>query len=105
MAFGIPVISTTYFAIPEIVEAGECGYLIDTSGFDCDRLFRGYIVKDIPADFREYMTEKVYEHLCELIESVPLRQRMGAAGVRIARTKFSPEARNVQMLKIYREAL
>jgi len=105
MAFGIPVISTNHFAIPEIVEHGECGFLIDTRRFDCERLFRGYRVDAIPRGFREYMTGEVYLRLCELIESVDLRRRLGTAGVQIARTKFSLDARNERMLGIYREAV
>jgi glycosyltransferase involved in cell wall biosynthesis len=105
MAFGIPVISTTYFAIPEVVEDGVSGFLIDTDRFDCERLFRGYVVNKIPADFHEYMSEQMFLHLCALIESTDLRRRMGEAGVAIARSKFSFETRNQRMLDIYREAM
>ena len=105
MAFGIPVISTNYFAIPEIIENGVSGLLIDTRRFDCDRLFSGYTVRDIPSDFREYMTDAVFSHLCRLIESLELRRGIGLAARDVARTKFSFERRNQTMLAIYREAL
>ncbi len=105
MAFGIPVISTNHFAIPEIVADGASGFLIDTRAFDCERLFRGYLVKTIPKAFHEYMTEKVYEHLCALIESPQLRERLGRHGLSLARSRFSVTARNERMLAIYREAL
>jgi glycosyltransferase involved in cell wall biosynthesis len=105
MAFGIPVISTNHFAIPEMVEHGVCGFLINTDQFGHDRLFRGYIVNDIPTDFREHVTDSVFRYLSQLIESAALRRRLGMAGVRIARTRFSFDARNDKMLKVYREAL
>jgi glycosyltransferase involved in cell wall biosynthesis len=105
MAFGIPIISTTHFAIPEIVKDGVAGFLIDTNRFDCERLFRGYVVKRIPTDFCEYITDSVFEHLCQLIESPQLRKKLGMAGVNIARTKFSFETRNDRILEVYREAL
>jgi len=105
MAFGIPVITTNYFAIPEIVEHGVSGFLIDTEQYNCERMFRGYVVNEIPYGFREYLTERIYKHLCSLIKSVYLREKLGMAGVRIARTKFSVEARNMRMLNIYRQAL
>jgi glycosyltransferase involved in cell wall biosynthesis len=105
MAFGIPVISTNYFAIPEMVEHGVCGFLVDTRQFDCDRLFRGYVVNEIPSDFREYVTDSVFRYLCQLIESAELRRDLGMAGVRAARTKFSFETRNERMSEVYREAL
>lgn len=105
IAFGIPVISTNYFAIPEIIEHEVCGFLIDTKKFNCEKTFRGYVVDQIPSDFREYMTEQVYKYLCILIESADKRKIMGLSGKKIARNKFSIEARNIKMLDIYREAL
>lgn len=105
MAFGIPVISTNHFAIPEIIEDGVSGLLIDTSRFECDRLFVGYTVRDIPPDFRAYMTDAVFNHLCRLIESLELRRSIGLAALNVARTKFSFDRRNAAMLDIYRQAL
>jgi len=105
MAFGIPVISTTHFAIPELIGDGESGYLVDTQQFDCERMFRGYVVDHIPDDFRQQVTEGVYKSLCALIESVELRERMGRHGCSVARTKFSFETRNEKMLAIYHAAL
>jgi len=105
MAFGIPVISTNYFAIPEIIEHGVNGLLIDTARFDCDRLFSGYVVREIPAEFRHYMTDAVFAHLCRLIESVDLRKSIGLAALEAARTRFSFERRNAAVLDIYRQAI
>jgi glycosyltransferase involved in cell wall biosynthesis len=105
MAFGIPVVATNGFAIPEMVEDGTSGFLIDISRFDSARLFRGYVVNDIPADFRDHVTDHLFEYLCRLIESVELRKRFGLAGMEIARTKFSFETRNATMRRIYCEAL
>jgi glycosyltransferase involved in cell wall biosynthesis len=105
MAFGIPVISTNHFAIPEIIEDAVSGLLIDSSHFDCERLFRGYTVRDIPRDFREYMTDAVFNQMCRLIESFELRRSLGQAALDVARTKFSFERRNATMREIYRQAL
>ena len=105
MAFGIPVVSTNRFAIPEIVEDGVSGLLIDTKRFDCDRLFRGYTVREIPRDFREYMTDAVFNNVCRLIESLELRRSFGQAALDIARTKFSFDRRNATIGEIYRQAL
>jgi glycosyltransferase involved in cell wall biosynthesis len=105
MAFGIPVISTNYFAIPEMVVEGKNGFLIDTRPFDPDRLFRGYVVREIPREFRAYMTERVFAHLSTLIQSADLRRSMGAEGKRLARSKFSFAARHAAMLPIYRAAV
>jgi glycosyltransferase involved in cell wall biosynthesis len=105
MAFGIPVISTNHFAIPEMIEDGVSGLLIDTTRFDCEQMFRGYVVREIPPDFRAYMTDAVFDRLCRLIESIELRRTLGRAGLEVARTKFSFERRNAAMLDIYRQAV
>jgi glycosyltransferase involved in cell wall biosynthesis len=105
MAFGIPVISTNHFAIPEMIQDGVSGLLIDTTGFDCGHLFGGYVVPAIPEDFRHYMTDAVFHHLCRLIESIELRRSIGQAARDVARSKFSFERRNAAMLEIYRQAI
>lgn len=105
MAFAIPVISTNHFAIPEIIEDGISGLLIDTRRFDCDRMFSGYVVRDIPPDFRSYMTDAVFHQLCRLIESLELRKSIGLAALDVARTKFSFERRNATVREIYVQAV
>ena len=105
MAFGIPVIATDVFAIPEMLGHGVSGFLIDTAPFDCMRLFRGYVIDEIPANFREHITENLFQYMCKLIESAELRRTLGMAGLGVAREKFSFEARNRRMLEVYREAL
>ena len=105
MAFGIPVISTNHFAIPEMIQDGVSGLLIDTTGFDCGRLFGGYVVPEIPQGFRHYMTDAVFHQLCRLIESIQLRRSIGQAARDVARSKFSFERRNAAMLEIYRQAV
>lgn len=105
MAFGIPIVSTTHFAIPEMIEHNVSGLLIDTSHFDCERLFKGYQVNKIPHDFRNYVNESLYQNICQLIESAALRKELGTKALETARTKFSFETRNEKMLAVYREAL
>ncbi len=104
-AYGIPVISTRHFAIPEIIEDGESGFLIPTAQFDYIRKGKKYILDDIPQDFHDYMTDQVYEHMKTLIEQPELRRTMGQKGLAIARTKFSFEERNKKMKQIYDEGL
>ena len=105
MAFGIPVISTNHFALPEIIEDNVSGLLVDTTRFDCEQLFRGYTVREIPPEFREYMTDAVFDRMCRLIESLELRKSIGQAGLEVARTRFSFERRNAAVLEIYRQAV
>jgi glycosyltransferase involved in cell wall biosynthesis len=105
MAYGIPVISTNLFAIPEMIQHNTTGFLIDVSEYDCEQLFKGYFVNDIPDDFNNYVTEELYKYLCLLIDSAELREKFGNAGLETARSKFSFEERNLKMISIYREAL
>lgn len=105
IAYGIPVISTNHFAIPEIINHGENGFLIDTHQFEFIRKFRGYTVNKIPEAFGSYMVKQIYRHLKLLIEDRVLRIRMGEKGLFVARTKFSFERRNNIMKKIYKNAL
>jgi glycosyltransferase involved in cell wall biosynthesis len=105
MAYGIPVISTKHFAIPEIIEDKKNGYLIDFNHFDFIKNYKGYLVDAIPTDFHEFMTEEVYQKLKLLIEDFNLRKMMGLEGIKTTDTKFSFNIRNRKMKIIYEEAL
>ncbi len=104
MAYGIPVIATNYFAIPEIVRDGESGLLIDTTAYECAKMFPGCFVKSIPTKFHEYMSESVYVRLNKLVESIELRRTLGATGLEIARNQFSFSTHNKIMREIYESA-
>ena len=103
MALGIPVISTNHFAIPEMVEHGRSGLLVDTSSYNCDDMFRGYVVNVIPEDFGELVTESIYDFLRKMIDDVDLRESLGSNGREVARSKFSIKKRNDDMARIYRK--
>lgn len=105
MAYGIPVISTNHFAIPEIVEHERSGFLINTSQFDFINEFKSYYVDHIPNDFLQHMNNEVYKYLRLLVSNFNLRKTMGLNGLAIARSKFSFDRRNEIMKKIYIEAL
>ena len=105
MAAGIPVVATNVFAIPEILEDEKSGLLIDVSAWDCASLFQGYVVNEIPGDFREYVTCALFERLRRLVESPALRRTLGTNGVAVARSRFSFAIRNARMLPIYQAAI
>lgn len=101
MAHGIPVISTNYFAIPEMVVDGVSGMLIDTSKYNCDKMFPGYCVKKIPLEFHEFMSESVFHNIMRLIDSPVRRVEMGVSGADICRSKFSVSRRGKVMREVY----
>lgn len=105
MAYGIPVVSTNIAALPEMVKDKYSGLMVDVSNYDCERMFKGYVVNDIPSLFRDTVTCGLTSSLSELIASADMREFMGRNGLAIARKKFSFEERNSQMLKIYRDAV
>ncbi|WP_417847618.1 glycosyltransferase family 4 protein [Thalassoglobus sp.] len=105
MAFGITVIATNVFAIPEIVEENKTGFLIDISQYNTDKIFRAYIVNEIPANFHEDVNDQLYKYMIRSIESPLLRKQMGQAGLEVARSKFSFKNRNSKILKIYQDAI
>jgi glycosyltransferase involved in cell wall biosynthesis len=105
MSFGIPVISTNVFAIPEIISHDHDGLLIDVSRYPTDRLFRGYRVNSIPRDFRNDVTNQLYGYMERLVESSELGKRLGEEARRTVRTKFSFDRRNRMLAKVYQDAL
>jgi|GEM_PF-1279229 len=101
MAYGIPVIATNQFAIPEMIEHEQSGLLIDMSQYNTQKMFRGYVVDKIPDDFRGHINEQLILHLSSLIESANLRKQIGDVALSRVRTKFGFEARNRTMGTIY----
>lgn len=105
MAYGIPVISTNYMAIPEMVSHGDNGYLIDISSYDCMSMFKGCHVKTLPKKFTEHVSSQLKKYLLKILESKELRKNMGRSGIDIAGSKFSFERRKKTMAEIYNRQL
>ena len=105
MAWGVPIIASNIFAIPEMIEDHINGILIDILSFNPAKIFPGSIVNTIPDDFRDHVTDSLYVAIIELIESPSLAGKLSADGLRIVRTKFSFQERNAKMLKIYSNAM
>ena len=105
MSYGIPVVATNYFAIPELVEDGVTGSLVDTSNFDCVKMFPGCAVGHIPREFHAYLSDCVFEEIMRLVDSPKRMQEMGQAAIERVRVKFSFQVRNSVMGEIYERAL
>lgn len=104
-AYGIPVISTNHFAIPEIIEHDVSGLLIDTDQFDFISKGSYDTMSKIPESFQNYLTNAVYNHMECLHTNKSLRNKLGFNALRIARSKFSIEERNRKMVPIYEQAI
>lgn len=113
MSCSIPVITTDIYALPEIVENGKSGILIEApfSMFNTDLSLR-YWPKD--ADWKGFLDraryvngeflENIEKSMTALIEDYTLRSRMGRNGRRILRSKFSIRQRNKKLKRICEEA-
>ncbi|MFC6684921.1 glycosyltransferase [Marinobacter koreensis] len=104
-AYGLPVISTRHFAIPEIIQDNVSGFLIETEQYSFIKNGKVCILKDIPEDFHNYLTNEVYFKMKYFIENPEQIEIMGRSGLSIAREKFSFEKRNQKMKSIYEKGL
>ena len=108
MSAGLPIISTTSFTIPEIVEEGKNGFLVKTDLTHENYYERG---RDYIRDTRKVnksIVNQLVEKLSILIENKKLREKMGKAGRKMIEDKngkFSIERRNKQLRKVYEGAL
>jgi hypothetical protein len=68
-------------------------------------MFRGYVVNDIPAEFRASVTTQLLGYLRELVKSSSLRRTMGQAALSVARSRFSIDRRRALMGQIYHDAI
>jgi glycosyltransferase involved in cell wall biosynthesis len=105
MAYGRPIVATNVFAIPEMLTHETSGLLVDVSRFDTEALFRGYVVDQVPREFGDLMTDRVFHYVCRLAESRDLRMRLGTAALATARSTFSFARRNREIGALYREAI
>jgi glycosyltransferase involved in cell wall biosynthesis len=105
MSFGIPIISCAHFAIPEIIEDEHSGLLIDTDHFEFISQFKGYSIKNIPADFHQYMNEQLYKRLERLVTDHHLCKSLSDNALVQCQEKFSPLGRANKMKNIYDEIL
>ena len=105
MAYGIPSITTDIMAFPELIEQGQQGYLIDTGKLDVESYFKGYVVNDIPEDFRKSVTKQLIQRIEGLINDPQLQKNMSASCLDRASQKFSFQEKNRQMKPLYEMAL
>jgi len=105
LSVGLPIVSTNVFAVPEIVEDGKNGFLINSPiTWHDDKYFwspRGGSEKD-----RKLIVNQLVEKTSLLIEDSSLRRKMGRYGRKLVeKGKFSIEERNKKLKRIYEEAI
>ena len=82
MSFGIPAVVTNVYALPELVEDGKTGYVIEPGNL-----------------------EQIIEKLGLLIDNNGLREAMGEAAKKMFDQKFKIGIANGKLFEIYRQAV
>jgi len=112
MSAGLPIIGTTSFTVPELIDDGKNGFLIKSPYSWENYLTKtGFAQKKFTNDIEKVHPEivkQLVEKLSKLIENKKLREKMGKESRKMIENKNSKlniENRNKQLGKIYEEAL
>ena len=113
MSAGLPLIGAKSFTVPELIEDGKNGFLVNNpytwENYLLKGKRKGFRQKDYEKDIKKVHPEVVrqlVEKLSLLIKNKKLRDKMGQESRRIIeKGKLSINERNKKLLRIYREAL
>jgi glycosyltransferase involved in cell wall biosynthesis len=111
MSAGLPVIGTTSFTVPEIIEDGKNGFVIKSR-----YSWENYFTAGKNLDMKKYSRDTKREHpeiirqivdkVSYLIENPKTAEKMGREGRKMIEDgKFSIKERNKKLSRIYEEAL
>lgn len=105
MAYGKPIITTDISAIPEMIGSTSNAEILEIKNTKYIKNLKGYYIDSIPKDFKESLTDMVYQSLKRLLASKLNREKMGQNALRECRTRFSFDARNEKMSQIYHQSV
>lgn len=112
MAQGLPIITTNINAIPEVIEDGVHGLLIDNSMGDSPLVDGALHMKhswrqlgEDPLKYLGHVSTRLEANLLKLIENPSLRRTLGVNAKMRFERDFSMEVRNGRYEKLYREAV
>ena len=93
MSAGLPIITTGITSIPELVEHGNNGFLIDVKDYDLRS-----------PEYFEYAVETVQNYLSVLIRDASLRRDMGLKSKKRMETKFSLDYKIGRLNNVFQSA-
>jgi len=105
LATGLPIVATNVFAVPEIVEDGKGGFLINSPIKWHDET---YLWNPTPFSIkrRKIVVNQLVNKLSMLIENSFLRKKMSRYNKKlVVKGKFSIKERNKKLKKIYEESV
>jgi len=88
MGCGLPVITSTASALPEMVKHGQNGWLLDMNALS-----------------REEIIDQLSQYLVQMIEDQELRRKIGTNGFLLTKTKFFIKTRNERLTSIYSNSI
>tara|TARA_Y100000310_G_scaffold167546_2_gene167382 strand:+ start:21889 stop:23028 length:1140 start_codon:yes stop_codon:yes gene_type:complete len=111
MSAGLPLVGTTSFTVPELIDDGKNGFLIKTP-----YSWENYLDKNNKLNTKKMdndwkkphpeIVKQLVEKLSILIENKKLREKMGSEGRKLIEVgKLSIGKRNEQLRRIYEESL
>ena len=103
MVAKLPIIGTNMFAVPEIVEDGKNGFVINIPGYSLkDNFLQYYPIENLTKKDNEIFIRGLFKSLEKLIKDKKLREKMSKESFRLVNTgKFSIKERNKKLLVAY----
>jgi glycosyltransferase involved in cell wall biosynthesis len=107
MVAKMPIVATNLFAVPELVQDGKNGLIVEIPGY---RLSDGFVQSFPYTQMVGEREEKFISDCCKALEKMiknrSLRDKMGQAGFeRISKGDLSIRVRNDRLMETYKEAL
>jgi glycosyltransferase involved in cell wall biosynthesis len=106
LSYGVPVVASDVFAIPEIINHDVSGCLLPfVSNVNSKEIVDGYGIRPIKSDVHRSISDWVYQSIVRILRDNDLQLSMSESGQRIAREKFSFQLHNAKMKAIYDKAV
>lgn len=104
MVAKLPIISTNMFAVPEIVENGKNGFIINIPGYSLkDNFLQYHSHKNLTKKDNKKFVNDMVESLDKLLKNKRLRDKMSKESFRmVSKGKFSIRERNKKLLEVYK---
>lgn len=104
MAVGVPVVATRQFAIPEMVQQGVNGWLLEYHPHEQQAILKDYTFYRLPPGVGRRLTDELCDRVDWLLQNPAGAGEMGRQGQQAAREQFSFEARGQALNEMYRGA-
>lgn len=103
----LPVVTTSIFAIPEIIKNNKNGFIIKIPGYNLENgFFQVYPYQKITKSDNKKIVNGIVNNLEKLIKNKKLRRKMSKESfILVSKGKFSIKERNEKLLEVYKKAI